>query len=54
MDVEIASHFSMRSFAIGIVAVVVLNLMLFTLPGYVGLELTITTVSYTHLRAHET
>jgi len=42
MDVEIASHFSMRSMIIGIVAVVVLNLMLFTLPGYVGLELTIT------------
>jgi len=42
MDVEIASHFSMRGMIIGIVAVVVLNLMLFTLPGYVGLELTIT------------
>jgi len=42
MDVEISSHFSMRGMIIGIVAVVVLNLMLFTLPGYVGLELTIT------------
>jgi len=42
MDVEIASHFSMRGMVIGIVAVVVLNLMLFTLPEYVGLELTIT------------
>jgi len=42
MDVEIASHFSMRGMIIGIVAVVVLNLMLFTLTGYVGLELTIT------------
>jgi len=42
MDVEIASHFSMRGMVIGIVAVVVLNLMLFTLPAYVGLELTIT------------
>jgi Na+/H+ antiporter NhaD/arsenite permease-like protein len=42
MDVEIASHFSMRGLVIGMVALVVLNLMLFTLPGYVGLELTIT------------
>jgi len=42
MDVEIASHFSMRGMVIGIVAVVVLNLMLFTLPGYVGLVLTFT------------
>ena len=42
MDVEIASHFSMRGMVIGIVAVVVLNLMLFTLPEYVGLELTLT------------
>ena len=42
MDVEIASHFSMRSFAIGIAALVVLLAMLFTLPEYVGLELTIT------------
>ena len=42
MDVEIASHFSMRSFAIGIVALVVLLAMLFTLPEYVGLELTVT------------
>jgi len=42
MDVEIASHFSMRSFAIGIAALVVLLAMLFTLPEYVGLELTVT------------
>jgi len=42
MDVEIASHFSMRSFGIGIAALVVLLAMLFTLPEYVGLELTIT------------
>jgi len=42
MDVEIASHFSMRSFAIGILALVVLLVMLFTLPEYVGLELTVT------------
>ena len=42
MDVEIASHFSMRGLVIGMVALVVLNVMLFTLPGYVGLELTIT------------
>jgi len=42
MDVEIASHFSMRSFAIGIAALVVLLVMLFTLPELVGLELTIT------------
>ena len=42
MDVEIASHFSMRGLVIGIVALVVLNVMLFTLPEYVGLELTIT------------
>jgi len=42
MDVEIASHFSMRSFAIGIAALVVLLVMLFTLPEYVGLELTVT------------
>ena len=40
MDVEIASHFSMRSFAIGMAALVVLIAMLFTLPEYVGLELT--------------
>jgi len=42
MDVEIASHFSMRGLVIGMVALVVLNVMLFTLPEYVGLELTIT------------
>jgi len=42
MDVEIASHFSMRSFGIGIAALVVLLVMLFTLPEYVGLDLTIT------------
>ena len=42
MDVEIASHFSMRGLVIGMVALVVLNAMLFTLPEYVGLELTIT------------
>jgi len=42
MDVEIASHFSMRSFGIGIAALVILLVMLFTLPEYVGLELTIT------------
>jgi len=42
MDVEIASHFSKRSFDIGIAALVVLLAMLFTLPEYVGLELTIT------------
>jgi len=42
MDVEIVSHFSMRSFGIGIAALVVLLAMLFTLPEYVGLELTIT------------
>jgi len=42
MDVEIASHFSMRSFGIGIAALVALLAMLFTLPEYVGLELTIT------------
>jgi len=42
MDVEIASHFSMRSFGIGIAALVVLLAMLFTLPEYVGLELTVT------------
>jgi len=42
MDVEIASHFSMRSFAIGIAALVVLLAMLFTLPELVGLELTVT------------
>jgi len=42
MDVEIASHFSMRSFGIGIAALVVLLVMLFTLPEYVGLELTVT------------
>ncbi len=42
MDVEIASHFSMKGMVIGIIAVIVLNLMLFTLPEYVGLELTIT------------
>jgi len=42
MDVEIASHFSMRSLAIGMVALVVILAMLFTLPEYVGLELTLT------------
>jgi len=42
MDVEIASHFSMRGLVIGMVALVVLLAMLFTLPEYVGLELTIT------------
>jgi len=42
MDVEIASHFSMRSFGIGIAALVVLLAMLFTLPELVGLELTFT------------
>jgi len=42
MDVEIASHFSMRSFGIGMAALLVLLAMLFTLPEYVGLELTIT------------
>ena len=42
MDVEVASHFSMRGLVIGMVALVVLNVMLFTLPEYVGLELTIT------------
>jgi len=42
MDVEIASHFSMRSFGIGIAALAILLVMLFTLPEYVGLELTIT------------
>ncbi|MFP6585300.1 MAG: ArsB/NhaD family transporter [Candidatus Nitrosopelagicus sp.] len=42
MDVEIASHFSMRSFGIGMAALLVLLVMLFTLPEYVGLELTIT------------
>ena len=42
MDVEIASHFSMRGFGIGIAALAILLVMLFTLPEYVGLELTIT------------
>ena len=42
MDVEIASHFSMRSFGIGMAALLVLLVMLFTLPKYVGLEMTIT------------
>jgi len=42
MDVEIASHFSMRGLVIGMVALLVLLVMLFTLPEYVGLELTIT------------
>jgi len=42
MDVEIASHFSMRGLVIGMVALVVLLAMLFTLPEYVGLDLTIT------------
>ncbi|SVD62271.1 uncharacterized protein METZ01_LOCUS415125, partial [marine metagenome] len=42
MDVEVASHFSMRSFAIGMIALLVMLVMLFTLPEYVGLELTIT------------
>ena len=42
MDVEVASHFSMRTFAIGMVALLVMLVMLFTLPGYVGLELTLT------------
>jgi len=41
MDVEIASHFSMRSFGIGITALAILLVMLFTLPEYVGLVLTI-------------
>jgi len=36
------SHFSMRSLAIGMVALVVMVAMLFTLPEYVGLELTLT------------
>jgi len=42
MDVEIASHFSMRSFGIGMAALAVLLAMLFTLPEYVGLDLTLT------------
>ena len=42
MDVEVASHFSMRTFAIGMVALLVMLVMLFTLPEYVGLELTLT------------
>jgi len=42
MDVEVVSHFSMRTLAIGMVALVVLLAMLFTLPEYVGLELTLT------------
>ena len=42
MDVEVVSHFSMRTFAIGMVALVVMLAMLFTLPEYVGLELTLT------------
>ena len=42
MDVEIASHFSMKSFGIGMAALAVLLAMLFTLPEYVGLELTLT------------
>ena len=42
MDVEVVSHFSMRSLAIGMVALVVMVAMLFTLPEYVGLELTLT------------
>jgi len=42
MDVELASHFSMRSFGIGMAALLVLLVMLFTLPEYVGLEMTIT------------
>ena len=36
------SHFSMRTLAIGMVALVVILAMLFTLPEYVGLELTLT------------
>jgi len=36
------SHFSMRTFAIGMVALLVMLVMLFTLPEYVGLELTLT------------
>jgi len=36
------SHFSMRALAIGMVALVVMVAMLFTLPEYVGLELTLT------------
>ena len=42
MDVEVVSHFSMRTLAIGMVALVVILAMLFTLPEYVGLELTLT------------
>jgi len=42
MDVEVVSHFSMRALAIGMVALVVMVAMLFTLPEYVGLELTLT------------
>jgi len=42
MDVEVVSHFSMRSLAIGMVALVAILAMLFTLPEYVGLELTLT------------
>ena len=42
MDVEVVSHFSMRTFAIGMVALLVMLVMLFTLPEYVGLELTLT------------
>jgi Na+/H+ antiporter NhaD/arsenite permease-like protein len=42
MDVDVVSHFSMRALAIGMVALVVLLAMLFTLPEYVGLELTLT------------
>ena len=42
MDVEVVSHFSMRALAIGMVALVVILAMLFTLPEYVGLELTLT------------
>jgi len=36
------SHFSMRALAIGMVSLVVILAMLFTLPEYVGLELTLT------------
>jgi len=42
MDVEVVSHFSMRALAIGMVALVAILAMLFTLPEYVGLELTLT------------
>ena len=41
MEVEIPSHFSMRTFGIGMAVLMVLLAMLFTLPELVGLELTI-------------